>query len=100
MTSKMTQKFFCQNIICCFRVPSEITVDNVSSLRTKSLETSSYPLKQKTTSPSYTTLNQIESSKEKKEKSSPLSKRDFSMTRKANRITSYLKFFRAQLHGV
>jgi hypothetical protein len=28
ITSKTAQKFFWQNIVCCFRVPSELTVDN------------------------------------------------------------------------
>lgn len=64
ITSKIVQKIFLQNIICCFGVPIEIIVDNDKQFDNQKLREFCLPAAQKLISPLFITLGQKGLSKE------------------------------------
>jgi ribonuclease HI len=91
ITSKTAQKFFWQNIVCRFGVPSELTVDNENSLTARTSRITASPSAPSLPSPRYTTRNPTASLSAPTARFSPLSRKDFSTTRRVNGPTNYLK---------
>jgi ribonuclease HI len=91
ITSKTAQKFFWQNIVCRFGVPSELTVDNGKQFDSQDFRASASPLAPSSPSPRYTTRNLTASSSAPPTRFSLPSRKGFSTTGRVNGPTSYLK---------
>jgi hypothetical protein len=84
ITSKTAQKFFWQNIVCRFGVPSELTVDNTSSLTAKTSRIFASPLAPSLPSPQSIIRSPTELWNAPMGKSSRLLKRCSSMKKRSD----------------
>jgi hypothetical protein len=94
ITSKTAQKFFWQNIICQFGVPSELTVDNGKQFDSQYFRDFCFSigsLAPSLPSPQCTTHNPTASWSAPTTRFSRRSRKCSSMTRRANGLTCYLK---------
>jgi ribonuclease HI len=91
ITSKTVQKFFWQNIVCRFGVPSSSQSTMANSLIARTSGTSASPSAPSLPSPRYTTRIPTASSSAPTTRFSPQSRKGFSMTRRVNGPTSYPK---------
>jgi hypothetical protein len=91
ITSKTAQKFFWQNIVCRFRVPSELTVDNGKQFESQDFKDFCFSIGTSLPSPQCTTRNPTESWNVLMVKFSQPSRKCSSTTRKASGPICYLK---------
>jgi hypothetical protein len=91
ITSKTAQKFFWQNIVCCFGVPSELTVDNGKQFDSQDFKDFCFSLAPSLPSPQYTTRSPTELWNAQMAKFSQLSRRCSSMRKRASGPICYLK---------
>jgi hypothetical protein len=92
ITSKTAQKFFWQNIVCRFGVPSELTVDNSKQFDSQDFRDFCFSIG---TKPVFASVYHPQSNgvvERATARSSVPSRKDFSTTRRANGPTNYLKW--------
>jgi hypothetical protein len=94
ITSKTTEKFFWQNIVCRFsesRPNSQSIMANNSTAKTSGI--SVFPSAPSPSSPRYTTHSPTASLSTPMARFLPLSRKDFSTIKRANEPTNYLKWY-------